>query len=1025
MPRPGSQYVFLSALTILLECGLLQAAQQKVDFARDIEPIFRQSCYPCHGPLKQSNGLRLDDRRSALASGDILAGKGTESPLYQRLAGIGDREPMPFHAPPLPSEQIDLIREWIDLGAVWPEIGGQPTAPAQKHWAYVAPRRPDPPRVRNTGWTRNPIDNFVLARLESESLAPAPEASREKLIRRLSLDLIGLPPTIAEIDAFVRDTGPDAYEKVVDRLLASPHYGERWSIPWLDLARYADTNGYEKDNRRSIWPYRDWVIDALNKDMPFDEFTVKQIAGDLLPNANVEQKIATGFQRNTLINEEGGIDPEEYRVAAIIDRTNTTASVWLGSTLGCAQCHDHKFDPFTQEDYYRFFAFFNSTEEEVESLPGSERRSRGPNLSVPAPRAYEAQRARVEEEIASLETTLHSRTPELDRDRIQWEREAKTHLIPWAALCPTRAFSVSGAGLNRRDDDSILVSGKSADQDAYLLIADTQVVQISGIRLEALADPSLPDGGVSRGPSGEFNLTGFHVEAKPVASDLDFETIRLLDATSRDGSNVKGAIDEDPANGWTFRPSNSVREAQAVFVPAEPFGFPGGTRIRIRLEHLSHDPQQTIGRFRLSVTSAKDPRAGIEIPAAIQDILALSQGKRTQAQADSLNTYYLGIAPVLDPIRERLGRLRSLWKDLSSPSTFVMKELPEPRATHVLVRGSYLSKGKQVVPGVPAIFNPLPKDAAASRLSLARWLASPDNPLTARVTVNRLWMEHFGKGIVETVEDFGTRGDRPSHPELLDWLATELVRQKWSLKAMHRLIVTSAAYRQSSLVAPETLRKDPADRLLTRFPRQRLDAELIRDNALSIAGLLNSMLGGPSVFPFQPEGIWNLVYNNDKWRLSEREDRYRRGLYTFLRRTAPYPSFTTFDTPSRETICTRRTATDTPLQALDTLNDPVFFDAARGLARRILIEGPPGDSERMSYAFRLCTARAPDQNELNRLVGMYRQEIRRLQIDGKSAKEIALGGDVAAPPGTDEATFAAWTIVSNVLLNLDETLTKD
>jgi hypothetical protein len=969
--------------------------------------------------------LRLDSRQSALAGGDILPGKGIESPLYQRVAGIGEREPMPFHAAPLPSAQVDLIREWIDQGAAWPEDTDRPAAPAQKHWAYVPPRRPDPPRVRNAGWIRNPIDNFVLVRLESEGLGPAPEASREKLIRRLSLDLIGLPPTIAELDAFVRDTSPEAYEKVVDRLLASSHYGERWAIPWLDLARYSDTNGYEKDNRRSIWPYRDWVIDALNKDMPFDEFTIEQIAGDLLPNAGVEQRIATGFQRNTLINEEGGIDPEEYRVAAVIDRTNTTASVWMGSTLGCAQCHAHKYDPFTQEDYYRFFAFFNNTEEEVESLPGSERRSRGPNLSVPAPRAYEAQRERVEEEIVSLETALHSRTPELDRDMTVWERDARSHLVPWVTLCPTRAFSTSGAGLRRLDDDSILVSGKRADQDAYLLVADTDVAQISGIRLQVMADPSLPDGGVSRGPSGEFDLTGLRVEARPIAPGPDFATIRLQNAVSKDGANVKGAIDEDPANGWTFHSTDTGREPQAVFVPAKPFGFPGGTRLRIRLDHESPDPLRTIGRFRLSVTSAKDPGAGIEIPAAIQDILALPPGSRTQAQADKLGNYYLGIAPALDSVRERLGRLRNLWRDLSSPSTFVMKELPELRATNVLVRGSYLSKGKQVTPGVPAIFNPLPRDASANRLSLARWLVSPENPLAARVTVNRLWMEHFGKGIVETVEDFGTRGDAPSHPALLDWLATELVRQKWSLKTIHRLIVTSATYRQSSLVAPEDLRKDPADRLLSRFPRQRLEAELIRDNALSVAGLLNPMMGGPSVFPFQPEGIWNLVYNNDKWRLSEREDRYRRGIYTFLRRTAPYPTFTTFDAPSRETICTRRTATNTPLQALDTLNDPVFFDAARGLARRILIEGPPGDRERVFFAFRLCTARAPDQNEANRLVALYEQELQHLKVNGKSAREIASGGDVAEPMGADEATFAAWTVVSNVLLNLDETLTKD
>ncbi|HYK88391.1 MAG TPA: DUF1553 domain-containing protein, partial [Acidobacteriota bacterium] len=579
--------------------------------------------------------------------------------------------------------------------------------------------------------------------------------------------------------------------------------------------------------------------------------------------------------------------------------------------------------------------------------------------------------------------------------------------------------------LRRLDDDSILASGRPTDRDAYMVIADTDAAQISGIRLEVLRDASLPDGGVSRSSSGEVTLTGFNLEAKPAGSRADFKAIPLGDAISRGGSNIKGAVDDDPASGWTLRPGDTGLEAQAIFVPKKPFGFPEGTRLRIRLEHESPAAQRIMGRFRLAMTSAKDPRVGNEIPAAIQAILAIPPAKRTQTQADSLGTYYLSMAPALDPVRERLGRLRGTWNDLSYPSTFVMKELPEPRVSNVLIRGSYLSKGKQVTPGVPTMFNQLPGNAPPNRLSLARWLVTTDNPLVARVTVNRLWMEHFGKGIVETVEDFGSRGEPPSHPELLDWLATELVRQRWSIKAMHRLIVTSAAYRQSSLVTPEALRKDPADRLLTRFPRLRLEAELIRDNALSIAGLLNAITGGPSVFPFQPEGIWNLVYNSDKWRLSEREDRYRRGLYTFARRTAPYPSFMTFDAPSRETICTRRTSTNTPLQALDTLNDPVFFDAARGLARRILLDGPPGIPEKVSFAFRLCTARTPDQRETDRLVALFDKELERLKTNNVSAKKIASGGDVAAPPDADPATFAAWTVVSNVLLNLDETLTKD
>lgn len=1007
------------------------AIGKRIDFLLDIQPIFKSACYSCHGPEKQSNSLRLDNKQNALRGGlsgmAIIPGKGAESLLYRRVAGLSDDAQMPLKGDKLTPHQILLLRSWIDQGAPWPDESGADTArtdESNKHWAYIKPKRPDPPHVSLESWVRNPIDNFILSRLEKEGLQPSPEASKETLIRRVSLDLIGLPPTLAEVDAFVADASPDAYEKVVDRLLASPRYGERWARPWLDLARYADTNGYEKDDRRSIWPYRDWVIQALNKDLPFDRFTIEQIAGDLLPNATLEQRIATGFHRNTMINEEGGVDPEEYRVAAVLDRVDSTTTVWLGSTLACAQCHDHKFDPFSQEEYYRFFAFFNNTEEEVHSFAASERGSRGPNLTIPAPSSLGVHRKQVEDHIANLESDLNAQTPELGAAQATWERETPPLLVPWTILDPTQLSSASGAELTRVEDQSILAGGKVPNQETYLISALTDKTGITALRLEAMTHPSLPKGGLSRSADGSFVLTGFEMEIAPADHPESSQRVKLVDGVAQHGSNVKNALDDDPASGWSVRADRmaSLQDTQAIFISDKPFGFDGGTRITIRLRHESASSAAVIGRFRLSLTSAKDAGKSVKIPVRIQSLLSF--GQHSEAQREALRTYYRSIAPSLEPVRDRLARLRSLWAELAAPTTMVMKELPEPRKSYIHIRGSFLNKGREVTPGVPAILPPLPKDAPPNRLTLARWLVNPENPLVARVTMNRLWMLYFGRGIVETLEDFGTQGQPPTHPELLDWLSSEFIRQKWSMKAMHRMIVTSATYRQDSRVNRQLQERDPANRLLARGPRLRIEAEMIRDNALSIGGLLSSKIGGPSVFPPQPEGVWNLVYSDDKWVTSLSEDRYRRGIYTFWRRTAPYPAFMTFDAPSREAICTRRIATNTPLQSLTTLNDPTFVDAARGLARRILREGSPDVRESVIYAFRLCTARRPDDREIDRLVALFEEELKHFRQNLQDAKDMALSEDVPAQKNAEIAGFAAWTVVANVLLNLDETLTK-
>ncbi len=755
---------FVSLALALLAPAALPAAPE-VQFNRDVRPILSNRCFKCHGPDLKKGGLDLQNRPSALkmlrsGAKAIVPNHSGKSALLERIVAEDPSERMPPKGDPLTREQVATLKAWIEQGAKYEE-----------HWAYVKPARPALPKVSNPAWPRNALDHFVLARLDREGRQPSPEVEQAVLLRRASLDLTGLPPMPSEVERFLSDKGPGAYERAVDRLLASPHYGEHQARPWLDAARYADTNGYEKDERRTIWPYRDWVIRAFNADMPFDQFTVEQIAGDLLPGATQAQKIATGFHRNTMTNTEGGTDDEEFRVAAVVDRVSTTMEVWMGTTLGCAQCHNHKYDPFSTQDYYRLFAFFNNTAD-----PG---RSLQPVLSLFAPEA-ERRRAQLQAEIAGL--------------------------------------------------------------------------------------------GKDKGP-----------------------------------------------------------------------------------------------------------------------------------QRAKLQKELAGVRPLA--------------------TTLVMQELPRPRATHVLIRGNHKNKGEAVTAGVPGKLHPLRQGAPVNRLGLARWLIDDDNPLTARVAMNRTWARTFGKGLVETSEEFGTQGDLPTHPELLDWLATEFVRQKWSMKAMHRLIVTSATYRQSSRVTPGLHRRDPFNRLFARGPRFRMDAEMIRDNALAVSGLLTRRVGGPSVFPYQPDGVWANPYSGDRWVTSKGGDQHRRGLYTFWRRTAPYAAFMAFDAPSREVCAERRPRTNTPLQALATLNDRVFVEASSGLARRMMTEVKGGAAERAAHGFRLCVARAPLEREKGLLVRLYEDNLAKYRKDVAAARALAASGG-GVPPGADVGELAAWMVVANVLLNLDETITK-
>ena len=1032
--RPAVLLLTLGALGMV---GGTEASPPAVDFVKDIRPIFETRCNQCHGSEKQMNGLRLDGRQLALEGGKsgpaIFPGNSAGSLLYQKLLGEAEGSPMPLTGPLAP-HQIELIRAWLDQGAQWPDSMEAESQPAKKHWAYVKPVRPTPPELGKPGLVRNPIDRFILRRLQQEGIEAAGETSKETLIRRVKLDLIGLPPTPEEVDAFVADPAPDAYEKLVDQLLASPHYGERWARPWLDLARYADTNGYIHDRRRSMWPYRDWVIKSLNSDMPFDQFTIQQIAGDLLPEFDcrgscdeISLKVATGFHRNTMINTEGGTDDEEYRVAAILDRVATTSTVWLGSTLGCAQCHDHKYDPFTQEEYYRMFAFFNSSLDENNRVKKISPKDASITLSPPD--YLKPQRSSVEQEVIQLKATLKRTTPELASAQAKWEDEKGGNLVAWKLLDPTTFLSLADTELTKLNDGSLLAGGPTPSRDTYLVAAETEVQGITAIRLETLTHPSLPHGGSSRSPSGEFLLSGFEVSAEPLQGSGSPKPIRFDSAAAeyeKGGGcgefDVRRTLDGASSTGWSIEgDKDKLRvDRQAIFLPENPIGFAGGTRLTFRIRHEGKTPQQIIGRFRLTLTQEEDPARNVKLPTWVERVLPVPSDQKTEEQKKVLAEYYRSITPLLEPVRLRLSELLTFWDQLTTPKSLVMKELDKPRKTHVFVKGSFLNPGKEVEPGVPAVLHPLPpEEGRPNRLSLARWLVSPENPVVGRVTMNRFWNHHFGRPLVKTPEDLGTQGAEASHPLLLDWLATEFVRQNWSMKAMHRLMVTSATYRQDTRVTPELLEKDPYNELYARGPRFRMDAEMIRDNTLSIAGLLSLRMYGPSVFPPQPDGLWDNLYVADTWVTGEGEDRYRRGLYTFLKRIRPFPFYANFDAPSRETTCVARTRSNTPLQALNLMNDEMFLEAAQGLARRMVSEAGPQVEKKITYGFRLSLGRRPEQEEVAELTSLYRDQLAHLR--SQTSDPLARS---AAESETPTRELVAWTSVAQVLLNLDEAISR-
>jgi len=1007
----------------------LPAAHAATDFTKEVEPLLVKHCSECHGPDKQKSDLRLDSRAAALkpaksGKAALVPGKPEESELLKRITTADPDEVMPPKGEKLTSAQVDTLRRWIAEGATWPENV------ALKHWSFQPRVRPEPPAHRNPhAVVHNDIDRFILSRLDREGLSAMPEAEKETLIRRVSLDLTGLPPSWAEVEAFVNDSSPKAYEKQVDRLLASPHFGEHMARGWLDLARYADSNGYQVDLARSIWPYREWVINAFNRNQPFDQFTIDQLAGDLVPNPTLEQKIATGFNRNTKVNDEGGGDAEEYRTKAVKDRVATLGTAWLGLTLNCAECHTHKYDPITHEDYYRLYAFFNnSTDAGNYSL--------GPNVEVPKPDLSETEsfvRSRLEQakqELAATEAKLAT-------EQTKWEKSVAKKGDVWRVLNLTNAYSTGGSSYTNLPDGSLLGVGVNPIYDTITVEADTDLTGITAVMLEVLPDPSLPKNGPGRwGQTGNFILDEFAMAAAPKSGPVPANTNLFFAGASADWEQpyyrAEHAVDRNPKTGWAIGPRFGERHFLIAHLQ-EPAGYRGGSRLSFKFEHY-HGNSHSVGRFRLSVTTEKDPAAHWPLGPEVRATVATKATTRTAEQQQLIAAAHRASSETIRHLERERFRLEEKQKQLATQkfTTLVMQERGEkkPRETYIHVRGDFLTKGKDVTAGVPAAFNPLPTDVPVNRLALAKWLVDPANPLTARVTVNRFWERCFGTGLVKTSEDFGRQGEAPSHPELLDWLATEFIRTGWDVKAMQKLIVMSATYRQSAATDATRLEKDFYNRLLSRGPRFRMDGEMIRDHALAVSGLLNPKLGGPSVYPVQVPNLWKEIgflrpeIGMDEWPVSEGPDLYRRAVYTFWRRVCTYPTFATFDAPSREVCVARRPRTNTPLQALAALNDPTLLEAARVFAQRILTEGGQDDDARVEFAFRTCLGRTPTKEEAKRLLAYVRQQQSSFGRDAKSAAELLDVGSAERPASLDERKLAAWMMLANVLFNLDEALTK-
>ncbi len=1073
-------FVSVAAAFVAWSDRSVSFGQRRIDFNRDIRPILSDNCYACHGPDAAGKKIRLRLDSEAASRADLGKGRRAvvpnhpeQSELVRRIKSKDEYERMPpvSSGRSLTPRQIELLTEWISQGAQW-----------QTHWAFIPPVRSQPPRVRRKDLVRNPIDNFILARLEREGLEFSPEADRATLIRRVSFDLTGLPPTPAEVDAFLRDRSPNAFEKVVDRLLASPRFGERMAFKWLDAARYADSNGYQIDGERSMWRWRDWVIDAFNRNMPFDRFAIEQLAGDLLPDPTLDQRIATAFNRNHRTNSEDGIIPEEYAVEYVVDRVDTTSTVFLGLTMGCARCHNHKYDPLTQREYYQLFAYFNSIPEDGRAS----NYGNSPPWMVAPTRSQQRQLASLERRIRTAERRLELLINANQRSRVLWEKRLKpdsaSHWFPAEDLLLRHSFDEGSSLFLRKDDPK---AEKQADQPGFRGGAPEYVSSPLGIgvdfggrglfdagktadfnfrdRLRDYKDvftisawfrPESPDSGAivthyqerleekenglpkGRG-YGLFFINGrVHFNLVSVWADDSFrvETERAFE-TGR-WHHVIASFDATEPYERVRIYIDGVRQPLRIN-NARLFRTFGDSRASLRIGGGGGDEYRFKGaidevRIHTSLPD-EEQMAVLSCADSLERIASIPENDRTAGQRAKLRGAWLesaappGVRSAVKTLTALKHRKSKLEAEL--PTLMVMQELPRPRQAHILRRGAYDLPGEPVERGIPAALMrgaSGEEDPPHDRLELARWIVSRDNPLTARVTVNRFWQTFLGAGLVKTVEDFGSQGELPSHPELLDWLAIEFMDNGWNIKALLRTIVTSRAYRQSSVITPKLQSVDPENRMLARGPRLRLPAEMIRDQALAISGLLVEKRGGPSVRPYQPAGLLrDMVFSNmTEYDQSKGEGLWRRSLYTFWKRTVMPPAMHVFDASAREFCTVRETRTNTPLQALNMMNDVTYIEASRMLAQRMLTEAGPSARSRLGFAFRLATSRAPRRDELEVLFDHLETQLEYYRRNRNAAASLLAIGEKRNLPGLDQAQLAAYAVTASLILNLDETITK-
>jgi len=1056
------------AFCVLLIAPTLADAQTPIHFNRDVRPILSDACFQCHGPDKAKRKAKLNFDTEDGARAAIVPGKPDESEMMKRILSTDPMERMPpkSTAITLSPKQIGTLKEWIRQGAKW-----------EKHWAFIAPQRPTLPSVKNKAWPKNAIDHFVLARLEQGGLSPSPEADPVTLIRRMSLDLTGLPPTPAEVDAFVkawRDASAKpqaAVEALADRLLASPRYGERMAQRWLDGARYADTNGYQTDGERTMWRWRDWVIDAYNANLPFNQFTIEQIAGDMLPKATLEQKIATGFNRNHRGNSEGGVIPEEYAVEYVVDRVDTTSTVWLGLTASCGRCHDHKYDPLSQKEFYQLFAYFNNVPERGKAIKYG---NSPPYIKSPT-RAQAAKLDQLTRHASAKAKAFRAFGDELRHSQAKWERDfdgapidwtyrrgQKTHLplIHDGDLDPGNTARIApphdGGRMPRNvrfarmfDGEKFFDAGDVGNFGFFDKFSVSAWIYPKGNRggtiFSRMVDTDRADGYSAVLIDGKIHVhlikrwldDAIRIETdQPLVPDRWHHVLVSYDG-SRQASGVRVYLDSRPA-----KLKYNLDDLNQSFKTTEPFRVGGGGGKENRFVGAIVD----VRIFDLVI--AAEDAATLATLDPIEELPAIPPAKRTPAQTHKLSSYFVdNQAPVhiQRAYHEMLKAQAELQQyDEGLPTTMIMQEMPTPRDTHMLIRGEYDKKGVKVLPGVPSALPALPKDAPNNRLGFAKWLVARDNPLTARVAVNRHWQMLFGAGIVRTVEDFGAQGDWPSHPELLDWLAVEFMDpfsrppltgandalakgerpNGWDTKRLLKLIVTSATYRQSSRVTPALLQKDPDNRLLSRGPRYRLSADMIRDQALFAAGLLVEKQGGPSVRPYQPAGLEKELHGTEEYKQDQGPDLYRRSLYTFWKRTVAPPTLTTFDAANRETCVVRESRTNTPLQALNLMNDVTFVEAARVLAERVM-KTETDAGLRLALAWRLATARSPSPAELKILQTALDHHHAHYRGQPDAARKLISAGESPRDQKFNIAEYAAYTAVCNMILNLDEVITKE